>query len=78
MGMAAVVEETWVNTTEGAELTGYHPDHVRELARINWNKPEQERLIKVRRRSNRYDIWLPDLVAYIDAHGHGPQGKRGS
>jgi hypothetical protein len=74
--MVQVAEETWVNVTEGAERTGYSRDHVQELARVNWNKPETERLIKVRRRSNGYDMWLPDLVAYIETHGHGPKRKR--
>ena len=67
------VEEIWVNVSEGAELTGYHPDHVRELARNNWKLPEEQRLIKVRKRSNGYDIWLPDLFKYKSDHGKGPQ-----
>jgi hypothetical protein len=67
------VEEIWVNVTEGAEITGYHPDHVRELARNNWKLPNDERLIKIRKRSNGYDIWLPDLIQYKSTHGKGPQ-----
>ena len=67
------VEEIWVNVTEGAEITGYHPDHVRELARNNWKLSEEERLIKIRKRSHGYDIWLPDLVRYKSEHGRGPQ-----
>ena len=66
------VEEIWVNTTEGAELTGYHNTYVQKLARDNWNLPEDERTIRVRRRSNRYDIWLPDLMNYMDKIGFGP------
>jgi hypothetical protein len=66
-----LVEETWVNTIEGAELTGYNEDYVRELARNNWKLPENERLIRVRKRSNRYDIWLPDLMHYVETHGKG-------
>jgi len=70
-----VAEEIWVNTIEGADMTGYNPDHVRELARNNWKLPEDQRLIRVRKRANRYDIWLPDLINYIDNHGVGPYKK---
>jgi hypothetical protein len=73
-----MTEEIWVNSTEGAEITGYHRDHVQELARNNWKKPETERLIRVRKRTNGYDIWLPDLVRYIEEHGRGPQRQKQS
>lgn len=69
------VEEIWVNTVEGAEITGYYHTYVRKLARDNWNLPENERKIRVRRRSNRYDIWLPDLVNYMNEIGLGPYPK---
>jgi hypothetical protein len=68
-------EEVWVNTTEGAEITGYHRDHVQKLARDSWKLPESERLIKIRKRSHGYDIWLPDLVNYIRNHGLGPYNR---
>jgi hypothetical protein len=71
-----LVEEIWVNVTEAAEITGYHPDYVRKLARDNWNLPEEERLIKILRRSNRYDMWLPDLMDYLIEPKRGPQPKR--
>jgi hypothetical protein len=70
------VEEIWVSTGEGAEITGYHRDHVQKLARDNWKLPEDERLIRgIRKRKWGYDIWLPDLVRYIEGHGHGPFKK---
>jgi hypothetical protein len=75
MGMAAVVEETWVTVTEGAEKTGYSLYHLRKLARDNWNKPEAERVIKLRRHSNGYLVWLPDLMRYISEYGNGPYTK---
>jgi hypothetical protein len=68
-------EETWVNTIEGAEITGYNPDYVRELARNNWKLPEEQRLIRVRKRANRYDIWLPDLIRYTNTQGLGPYSR---
>lgn len=71
-----IVEEIWVSVTEGGEITGYHRDYVQRLARNNWNLPENQRLIKIRKRVHGYDIWLPDLVNYIKNHGVGPyKGK---
>lgn len=69
------VEEIWVNSTEGAEITGYSAIHLRKIARENWNLPEEQRLVKIRKRSHSYDMWLPDLVIYISEHGHGPYQK---
>jgi hypothetical protein len=71
-----LMRDMWVNTTEAAEITGYHFEYVRKLARDNWNIPENDRVIRVRRRSNRYDIWLPDLIKYMQEHGYGPYPKR--
>ncbi len=70
--MMETTEETWVTTTEGSEITGYNRDYLKKLARTMWRQPEDERLIKVRNRSNRYELWLPDLVAYMHDHGYGP------
>jgi predicted DNA-binding transcriptional regulator AlpA len=69
------VEEIWVTTNEGMELTGYSRDRVWQLAKTNWELPENERIIKTRRRSLGYELWLPDLIAYISDHGHGPYQK---
>jgi predicted metallopeptidase len=68
-------EEIWVNATEGAEITGYNPGHLRRIVRENWNLPDEQRLFKIRKRSGGYDIWLPDLINYINQHGHGPYQK---
>ena len=69
-------EPIWVNVAEGAAITGYHPDYVRKLARDNWRLPEEERLIKILKRSSGYDMWLPDLISYLAGAKHGPQPKR--
>jgi hypothetical protein len=66
-------EESWVSTSEGAEITGYNQIYVQRLARDNWNLPEAERLIRVRKRSRGYDLWLPDLMRYMNESGNGPQ-----
>lgn len=66
-------QEIWVMTTEGAELTGYNGQYVKKLAHKNWLLPEAERPIKVRKRGRRfYELWLPDLLRYIDEVGYGP------
>ena len=70
------VEEIWVNVTEAAELTGYSRDRVQRIAYNNWKLPEEEREIKVERRSHGYMIWLPSLRSYIRRPGKGPQRKR--
>jgi hypothetical protein len=71
-----VVEETWVNVTEAAELTGYHRDYVQKLARDNWTLPEDERKILVQRHPSGYMLWLPKLVDYLSKKSRGPQPKR--
>jgi hypothetical protein len=69
-------EETWLTTVEAAEVTGYHYDYLRKLAHANWVKPENERVIKVRRLSGgNYLLYLPSLEAYIEEHGKGPYKK---
>jgi hypothetical protein len=65
-------QEIWVSATEGGEITGYTRNYVQKLARDNWNLPEDQRLIRVRKRRRGYDIWLPDLFNYISKHGNGP------
>ena len=68
-----LTEETWVNVTEGAQITGYNRDYVVKLAKVVWDQPEIEREIRIRKRSNGYELWLPDLVRY--AQKRGPYGK---
>lgn len=65
-------EAIWVTTKEGAEITGYNPRYLQQLAHKNWTQPENERQIKVRNRSRRYELWLPDLLKYIEEYGYGP------
>jgi hypothetical protein len=71
-------QEIWVNVTEAAALTGYNRDHMRKLATKLWKLPEDERPVRLRKRSSGYDIWLPDLMAYIQEFGYGAYGKRKS
>lgn len=76
MGEERVVEEIWVNVTEATEITGYNRGHILRLARTMWHQPEESRLIKLRKRSSGYDLWLPDLMAYIEKEGRGPYIKQ--
>ena len=69
-------QEIWVMTTEGAELTGYNRAYLEQVARDNWKLAEDKRLIKVRMRARRYEIWLPDLLRYIDEIGYGPHQNK--
>jgi hypothetical protein len=70
------VEEIWVNTREGAEKTGYNRQYVKLLAMKTWRQPEKERLIQIRKRSNGFELWLPDLAEYISNNGRGPYQKK--
>jgi hypothetical protein len=66
-------QQVWVTTNEAEELTGYNRQYLKKLANKNANLPEDERLIKVRKRSGLfYELWLPDLLRYIKEIGYGP------
>jgi hypothetical protein len=68
--------EIWVNVREGAATTGYNRKYVSKLAMRMQEKPEDEREIKVRKRSFGYELWLPDLLAYQKKKSYGPLKKR--
>jgi len=69
-------QEIWVTTREGAAATGYNSQYLEKLANKNSRLPEAERHIKIRKRSGLfYELWLPDLLRYIDEIGYGPHQK---
>lgn len=68
------VERIWVNISQAARLTGYRAEYIREIALSTWRLPEEERPLKLRFRSSRYEFWLPDLTAYLETSGN-PAGK---
>jgi hypothetical protein len=37
---------------------------------------EDERDIKIRKRVGRYELWLPDLLRYIDEIGYGSHREK--
>ena len=65
-------QEMWVTTREGSELTGYSSRYLEQLASKNSRLSDDERYIKVRKRSGRHELWLPDLLRYIEEIGYGP------
>ncbi len=69
-------QEVWVMMAEGAQLTGYNSRYLGQLAKKNLLLPEDERYIKVRMRSHRLELWLPDLLRYIREIGYGPHNDK--
>ena len=70
-------QEIWVMTREAEELTGYSSEYVEKLAHKNFRLAEGEQQIKVRKRSRYfYELWLPDLLRYIDEIGYGPHQNK--
>jgi hypothetical protein len=69
------VEATWVNVAEAAEITGYNTHSLRKMAWSMSQDPEEERPIKVRKRSNAWEMWLPDLMVYVNRPRRGPPLK---
>ena len=66
----------WVNVTEAAEITGYNREYMKRIAMKIWKLPEDQRSVQIRKRSSGFDLWLPDLFAYLREFGHGPERKR--
>ncbi len=61
-----IVERVWVSVNRGAELTGRGKEYLRDLALSIWKQPAEERPMKIRYRSNRFEFWLPDLIPYLE------------
>ncbi len=72
---AKLAEDIWVNTSEAAEITGYTTSGLRQLAAAMFKKPEEERMVNVRKRSSGWELWLPDLIYYVEQPRKGPQLK---
>jgi len=69
------VEETWVNASEAAEIIGYHSSYTSHLARQMADTPEDEREIRIKKRSTGMEMWLPDLMVYVSKVGRGPKKR---
>ena len=69
-------QEIWVMTTEGGERTGYNSRYLEKLANRISKMSEDERPIKIRKRGGRHELWLPDLLRYIEEIGYGPHQNK--
>jgi hypothetical protein len=70
------VEEIWVNTAEGSEITGYDQQYLQKLALKISRQPEEKKAIRVRTRAGRHELWLPDLLEYMQDHRHSPRNPK--
>lgn len=66
----AGMAETWISVTEAAKLSGYHPEHLRELIR--------EGRIKARKVVTVWQIEQASLLAYIRAAEKSGDKRRGA
>ena len=70
-------QEIWVTSDEAEGLTGYNRRYITQLANKNSKLPDDERHINVRKRAGQYyELWLPDLLRYIQEIGYGPHQNK--
>ncbi|MEO8609090.1 MAG: hypothetical protein ABI690_14465 [Chloroflexota bacterium] len=69
-------KDVWVDIYEAAERTGYSVDGMRKVAQRIGRLPEEQREIKMRKRTSRWELWLPDVIAYVERPFRGPHSKR--
>jgi hypothetical protein len=69
------VQSIWVLMGEASEITGYSQQYLGRLAHKMSRMSEAERPIRVRSRAKRYELWLPDLIRYMEDHLHGPRNS---
>lgn len=70
--------QIWVDIYEAAERTGYSVHGMRKVVQRIGRQPEHQREIKMRKRTSRWELWLPDVINYVERPSHGPQRKRKS
>ena len=68
--------EIWVDLYEGAEITGYSVVGLRKVVRRMIELPEAEREVKVRKRTGRWELWLPNLLAYVNQPNRGSRRNK--
>jgi hypothetical protein len=69
-------QEIWVDIYEAAERTGYSIDGMRKVAQRIGRQPEEEREIKMRKRTSRWELWLPDVITYVQGPIRGARSKQ--
>lgn len=63
------MDEDWISVTEAVQISGYHPDHLRELIR--------EGRIKARKIVTVWQVSRTNLVAYIAEAKKSEDKRRG-
>jgi hypothetical protein len=72
-----MTEEIWVNLNEAAQVSRYSHPYIQQLVKKISKKPEAEREIRLRWRASYWEVWLPDLMTYINSKSQrGPRRKR--
>lgn len=61
--------EDWITTQEAVELTGYNPDHLRELIRSG--------RIRAKKFGQVWQVSRTDVLAYLKAAGKSEDKRRG-
>jgi hypothetical protein len=65
----------WVDLYEAAEITGYSVIGVRKIVQKMNLLSQEEREVNIRKRTGRWELWLPDLLVYISQSKRGPHRK---
>jgi excisionase family DNA binding protein len=61
--------EDWITTRDAAEISGYHPDHLRRLIRAGE--------VKARKFGNVWQVSEQSLVTYLEAANQSNDKRRG-
>ena len=63
-------DDNWITTQQAAELSGYHPEHIRRLIR--------EGQVKARKFGIVWQVDRTDLLAYVQAAEQSDDKRRGA
>jgi hypothetical protein len=55
----------WVNSADGAQITGFTEVYLEILGQQQIALPENQRSIKLRQRNDKIEFWMPDLVKHM-------------
>jgi excisionase family DNA binding protein len=61
--------EDWITTREAAEISGYHPDHLRRLIRAGE--------VEARKFGNVWQVSKQSLMTYLEAANQSNDKRRG-
>lgn len=66
-GEHIMAEYEWMTTSEAAEVTGYHRDHIQRLCRTG--------AVECRLTKAGYIVFMPSLRTYTEERGWGPHNQ---